>query len=167
MQCWQATLVPPRALRVWSWLISRVLRFLSRLFLSWTFSYPHKEFLILYPPCTCNKYNPLPPHASLTRTHPAPAHRAVQVPTPTLQMQVPATRAGWPTRVKPVRVLPATCTGKPVRVKISCAVEEAYNSSTLANPRNYSLITEADVTQQMQVHSCSAIWMWGVWGFVG
>ena len=110
---------------------------------------------------------PAPPHASSTHTHPAPAHRAVQLPTLTLQMQVPATRAGWPTRVKPVRVLPATCTGKPVRVKISCAVEEAYNSSTLANPRNYSLITEADVTQQMQVHSCSAIWMWGVWGFVG
>jgi len=59
-----------------------------------TLSYPHKEFLNPCLPHTRTKHNPPHSTASSTRTHPIPARKAVRVPAPALQMQVPATHAG-------------------------------------------------------------------------
>jgi len=61
-----------------------------------TFSYPHKAFLIPYPPCTRTKYNPLRskfnPRPPRTRT------QTVRVPTP-----APEIRVSQPARVNPPR----------------------------------------------------------------
>ena len=117
MQCWQTSLVHPQVLRFLSWLFSRLLQFFS-----WKFSYPHKEFYILYLPHTHS--HPSPQQVQLMHT---PTHIAVQVPALAPQIRVPATRTWFKSSNKK----------KSSRFRALCDVYDTFNDHS--NRFSYSL----------------------------